>query len=760
MPSGKAAASKHRCLTYLLLFITSMLFAVMMPAARVYAAREPLLVQDIVAGSASADPRLLAELPGFVLFEAYDATLGWQLWRSDGTAIGTTLIADLSPEPNDSQYNLTRPIAEMGGSYYFSVDGPEGTELWKSDGTSAGTLRIGDVRPAGPDGIEKLVPGIVFQGKLFFLVNSFRGSGDVSTLWFTDGTVAGTAPLEYEGSENDLVADLVIVGDKLFFRVIDTFWEDGADRTALYSSDGTAAGTLKLLDDDLAQIRYPVAGDGLLFFSASSRQKGQELWISDGTVAGTKLLKDTVPGREGDVSGLVRVGTLVLFTSGVFPQQNLWRSDGTEEGTFRIKNFIYGNSGGWFLPYGAHGTDGAYYFIADDGVRGTELWRSDGSAAGTTLVKDTVPGRDNSGIGSLFMANGLLYFLVGEFIDELTLWRSDGTSAGTYAIQRIGTLPGFSSFSLVAPFAEGVSFVVGTENGQELWYSEGEAGSTGPLRDPASGELLLINPAFPFDVNELAYSGKAGTTWLFGAATTKTGFELWRLGDLPIGRVRNGLLALYDFEEANGIIVHDTSGVEPALDLRVARSFTHEWVKGGLRLKGITVIRSSGAARKLIKSAKATNALTIEAWITPDAVEQFSSRIITISPNTTVRNFTLSQGSFKRQDTSEATFRLRSRATNNDGAEWTSGSGGLKAALTHVVVTIAPGGAIRFYLNGQLAVSGVYEGTFDTWNERYPLLLGNEALGGRGWKGTYYLVAFYDRALSANEVEQNFNAGP
>jgi ELWxxDGT repeat protein len=759
MPSGKAAASKRRCLTYLLLFTTS-LFALLLPVANVYAAREPLLVQDIVVGSDSADPRLLAELLGFVLFEAYDATLGWQLWRSDGTAAGTTLITDLSLEANVSQYNLTRSIAEMGGSYYFSVDGPEGTELWKSDGTITGTLRIGDVRPAGPDGIEKLVPGVVFQGKLFFLVNSFRGSGDVSTLWFTDGTAAGTAPLAYTGSATDLVTDLVIVGEKLFFKVIDTFWEDGSNRTALYSSDGTVEGTIKLIDSDLAQIRNLVAGDELLFFSAASRQKGQELWVSDGTVAGTKLLKDTVPGREGGVDGLVRVGTLVLFTSGVFPQQNLWRSDGTEQGTFRIKNFIYGNSGGWFLPYGAHGADGAFYFIADDGVRGIELWRSDGSAAGTTLVKDTVPGPDNSGIGSIFVANGLLYFLVGEFIDELTLWRSDGSAAGTYPIQAIGTLPGFGSFSLVAPFAEGVSFVVGTENGQELWYSEGDVGTTGPLRDPASGELLLINPAFPFDVNELAYSGKAGTTWLFGASTTQTGFELWRLGDLPTGRVSNGLLALYDFEEGSGTTVHDTSGVGTALDLRVARSFTHEWVKGGLRLKGITVIRSPGAARKLIKSAKSTNALTIEAWITPDTVEQFSSRIITISPNTTVRNFTLSQGSFRRQDTSEATFRLRSTATNNDGAEWTSGGGALKAELTHMVVTIAPGGAIRFYLNGELALSGVYEGTFDKWNDRYPLLLGNEALGGRGWKGTYYLVAFYDRPLSANEVLQNFNAGP
>jgi hypothetical protein len=125
-----------------------------------------------------------------------------------------------------------------------------------------------------------------------------------------------------------------------------------------------------------------------------------------------------------------------------------------------------------------------------------------------------------------------------------------------------------------------------------------------------------------------------------------------------------------------------------------------------------------------------------------------------------VRNLTISQGSFNRQDTSEVTLRLRTSSTSNSGREWTSRSNGLPPELTHVVFSIAADGKVRMYINGALRTSGTYAGTLATWNTTYRLLLGNELQGGRGWQGTYYLVAFYNRALSAAEVAQNYAVGP
>ena len=76
--------------------------------------------------------------------------------------------------------------------------------------------------------------------------------------------------------------------------------------------------------------------------------------------------------------------------------RELWRSDGTAAGTFLVKDI---NSGaGESKPYHFTQVGGTVFFVADDGSRGVELWRSDGTAAGTALVKDIYPGTGSSGI--------------------------------------------------------------------------------------------------------------------------------------------------------------------------------------------------------------------------------------------------------------------------------------------------------------------------------------------------------------------------
>ncbi|UCE76879.1 MAG: hypothetical protein JSU62_01250, partial [Gammaproteobacteria bacterium] len=79
-----------------------------------------------------------------------------------------------------------------------------------------------------------------------------------------------------------------------------------------------------------------------------------------------------------------------------------------------------------------------------------------------------------------------------------------------------------------------------------------------------------------------------------------------------------GLLALYDFSEGGGAVVHDLSGVDTPLDLRIADTSRTRWLPGG----GLDVIRptriaGTGAATKVSEGIKATNEITIEAWIQP-----------------------------------------------------------------------------------------------------------------------------------------------
>ena len=58
-----------------------------------------------------------------------------------------------------------------------------------------------------------------------------------------------------------------------------------------------------------------------------------------------------------------------------------------------------------------------------------------------------------------------------------------------------------------------------------------------------------------------------------------------------------------------------------------------------------------------------------------------------------------------------------------------------------------------------LVQTGTIAGDLSNWDDTYPLSLANEADGIRPWLGELHLVAFYDRALDANEVSQNFSAG-
>src|SRR5262245_37843136 len=70
--------------------------------------------------------------------------------------------------------------------------------------------------------------------------------------------------------------------------------------------------------------------------------------------------------------------------------KELWRSDGTSAGTWLVRDILPGATGS--SPFGLVLVNGVLYFAANDGVSGTELWRSDGTSSGTTLVRDISPG--------------------------------------------------------------------------------------------------------------------------------------------------------------------------------------------------------------------------------------------------------------------------------------------------------------------------------------------------------------------------------
>lgn len=280
-------------------------------------------------------------------------------------------------------------------------------------------------------------------------------------------------------------------------------------------------------------------GDSV-FFGADGTEFGsprRELWRSDGTVAGTHLVKAISRGPLITAPAwLTAVGDTLLFVAfDSATGRELWRSDGTEDGTMLVKDIRPGidpesGRGGTLLPYSseAHSlvrVGDRLLFVANDGVHGPELWRSDGAEAGTTLVKDIRPGAESSGIEPRFDIREMLavgdwlYFVADDGVHGRELWRSDGTEDGTVQVSDINPGSGSSSPRWLATFGDDLYFVADDgARGFELWRTDGTEAGTALAADLRPG----AESASP------AYLTALGEALFLTADDGVHGRELWR----------------------------------------------------------------------------------------------------------------------------------------------------------------------------------------------------------------------------------------
>ncbi len=282
------------------------------------------------------------------------------------------------------------------------------------------------------------------------------------------------------------------------------------------------------------------------------------------------------------------------------------------------------------------------------------------------------------------------------------------------------------------------------------------------LRGVPSGNAALTYevtaPALPD--NRAEWSGfVAGSLQIQG----KSGLLLSAGG---FDRVRDDLLVLYTFDEGGGNVVRDVSEVGEPLDLTIQDPSMVEWGTGVLSVIGVNKIKTGVPATKIIDPILASNEITIEAWIAPATLQQTGpARIVTLSYNASLRNFTLGQAETAYQ------VRLRTPDTGDNGAypNLQSPPGVVTTVLTHVVYTRDDYWSTILYINNEvivnddniLEISGEYiNGDIVGWDASYEFGLGNEINADRPWLGDLYLVAIYSRALTEDEVAQNFAAGP
>ncbi len=222
-------------------------------------------------------------------------------------------------------------------------------------------------------------------------------------------------------------------------------------------------------------------------------------------------------------------------------------------------------------------------------------------------------------------------------------------------------------------------------------------------------------------------------------------------------RYEDAQIALWEFKTGSGLIAYDTSGVDPAIDLNLSGDVA--WFGGW----GLTIIDgkaqgSTTASKKLYDVLQESGEFSIEAWVIPANVTQEQARIVSYSAGDTARNFTLQQTLY------DYDFQLRTNETslNGDPALSTpSADEVLQATLQHVVATYHPVDGRRLYVNGQLVsnVDPVPGGTFIDWQDTFAFVIGNETSGNGLWQGTVRLAAVHRRALTEEQITQNFDVG-
>ena len=310
---------------------------------------------------------------------------------------------------------------------------------------------------------------------------------------------------------------------------------DGTTGTELWRSDGSEAGTFLVRDivpgPAGSDPRSFVTAGGLVFFKAVGATGALSLWRSDGTEAGTFPLKATTSSQEPPVA----IGATVFFT-GSDGGVELWRTDGTLAGTVIVRDLSTSIGGG--LPTNLTALGETLFFVAgaDDGS-GRELWRSDGSGPGTFRVKDIFPGSQSSNPDSLTAVGGLLFFRASDFAGAALFWRSDGTEPGTFRIENVNAVgPHGGIQCATSPLSQlydfgGTLFFAGIANdgtGLELWRSDGTQAGTYRVKDIFPGP----NSSSPYCFVDV------GGTLFFAAADGGSGQELWRTDGTEAGTLR------------------------------------------------------------------------------------------------------------------------------------------------------------------------------------------------------------------------------
>jgi len=448
------------------------------------AAQNPKLLKDIYPNTGNSNHSHFTSvemLNGYAYFSADDGVSGRELWKTDGTTLNTILVKDLYAGSGEgsripfSNYVSLPPNQNSTGAFLLlsGNNGTTGNELFKTDGTSAGTLLLKNIMADSKKEILSSSPSdfITFGNTTLFTAGieskvmrnaMVLGRTYKRELLRSDGTAAGTvlvksllkSTADYNpgtGEWGTIPKYMLPFNNAVYFYGYSSYVV--LDSLSLCRSDGTAAGTWRVcapVNFTMGNLAYnwyslPCPADSNLYFVANDWTNGFELWKTDGSHAGTMMVKDINPNGASIPRHLIEM-------------------------------------------------NGVLYFSADDGINGRELWRSDGTAQGTVMVADINPGTAGSNPCFITLLGSALYFTAAGESNTRQLWKSDGTQAGTILGATINPAgdcdlgtpyenPCYSKSRFAVAGGKICLRATDGVHGMELWESNGAAAGTRMLAD-------------------------------------------------------------------------------------------------------------------------------------------------------------------------------------------------------------------------------------------------------------------------------------
>jgi ELWxxDGT repeat protein len=496
---------------------------------------------SIVQDNNEGNPKELTAYQGQLYFVGNDGATGNELWRTNGTPAGTTMVANINPGAGDAH---VQALTVSGSKLYFVADdGTHGFELWMHDGSSVTQLK--DIMPNSESSHPKELTDV--DGKLYF---SALDHSHGRELWVSNGTPSGTMLYHdvVSGAESSHPRELTAVGKEIVYVAMDkirgrNIFRNTQNETfldTLYSttlpprnlfgceaSYGFVEGwaeyglepywsknpTLNRLAD-IAEgtassnpkwLGCSATGDHL-YFSADDTMHGRELWMSDGTELGTYQIQDIANHGSSSMLNLgAKIGNIHYF---VYRGQGgkrdqLYRSDGTPSGTYPLKSL---DRFRWMTVF----KDRLYF--ADERY----IYSTDGTAKHTHLYSPSTQLLSVPYASKPVVFHDKLYFFGREQTQGEQLYCIDGANS----LDRVSHFPTSGShFSNLTVMGDRLYFAAsdGATHGIELWKSNGTLGGISLVKDIVNGSGSSTPKALT------VFRGKL----YFTANTALDGRELW-----------------------------------------------------------------------------------------------------------------------------------------------------------------------------------------------------------------------------------------